>query len=384
MNNGWPKLPLGEALHQRACDVVVNAAESYRFAGVYCFGRGVFRGQQKLGNQFAYQRLTRLRSGDFVYPKLMSWEGAFGVVPQSCDGCVVSPECPVFELNPERISPKCLNFYFQLPRVWEEVSGGSTGTNVRRRRLHPSDFLRAKIPMPPLVEQRRVVARIEGVAAQIHEARILREEIDRDLHAMLAAAHRKIAALTPRKPLIEVAPLKRRPLTVDPEEAYPTVAVRSFGRGTFHREPLVGSAVTWQKAFLVKAGDILVSNIKAWEGALAVAKPEDDGRVGSHRYLTCVPVEGVATARFTCFYLLTPEGLHAVGEASPGSADRNRTLSAKAFMQIPVPVPPYADQLRFDALCREVDTLKRLQTETAAELDTLLPAILDRAFKGEL
>jgi hypothetical protein len=32
----------------------------------------------------------------------------------------------------------------------------------------------------------------------------------------------------------------------------------------------------------------------------------------------------------------------------------------------------------------EVVALKRLQTEAAAELDALLPAILDRAFKGEL
>ena len=31
-----------------------------------------------------------------------------------------------------------------------------------------------------------------------------------------------------------------------------------------------------------------------------------------------------------------------------------------------------------------VDVLKRLQAETAAKLDALLPAILDRAFKGEL
>jgi hypothetical protein len=30
-----------------------------------------------------------------------------------------------------------------------------------------------------------------------------------------------------------------------------------------------------------------------------------------------------------------------------------------------------------------VDALKRLQAETAQELDALLPAILDRAFKGE-
>ena len=33
---------------------------------------------------------------------------------------------------------------------------------------------------------------------------------------------------------------------------------------------------------------------------------------------------------------------------------------------------------------READALKRLQAETAAELDALLPAILNRAYKGEL
>jgi len=32
----------------------------------------------------------------------------------------------------------------------------------------------------------------------------------------------------------------------------------------------------------------------------------------------------------------------------------------------------------------KADRLKALQAQTAAELDALLPAILDRAFKGEL
>jgi type I restriction enzyme S subunit len=37
-----------------------------------------------------------------------------------------------------------------------------------------------------------------------------------------------------------------------------------------------------------------------------------------------------------------------------------------------------------DALQAEVDKLKALQAETAAELDALLPSILDKAFRGEL
>jgi type I restriction enzyme S subunit len=203
-------------------------------------------------------------------------------------------------------------------------------------------FLSLQISLHPLPEQRRNVARIEELAAQIHEASTLRGEGKNDLNALLAATHREIAASAPRRPLAEVVPFNRRPVSVDLDTIYPTVAVRSFGRGTFHRAPLIGSEVTWEKLFLVKAGDILVSNIK------------------------------------------DPEGLHEVGEASPGSADRNRTLSEKGLMRIPVPVPSYAEQTRFDALCREVDALKRLQTETAAELEALLPAIVDRTFKGEL
>lgn len=37
-----------------------------------------------------------------------------------------------------------------------------------------------------------------------------------------------------------------------------------------------------------------------------------------------------------------------------------------------------------DGLAGPVARLERLQTETAEELDALLPSILDKAFKGEL
>ena len=50
--------------------------------------------------------------------------------------------------------------------------------------------------------------------------------------------------------------------------------------------------------------------------------------------------------------------------------------------------PPLAEQRRIvanlDTLQAEVDRLKSLQSETAAELAALLPSLLDRAFKGEL
>src|ERR1035438_7074026 len=106
---------LRELVRLRRPDVEVQAQESYQFAGVYCFGRGVFRGDCKTGLDFAYSRLTTLRSGNFVYPKLMAWEGAFGVVPNECDGCVVSTEFPVFEIDETKVYHEVLDTFFRMP-----------------------------------------------------------------------------------------------------------------------------------------------------------------------------------------------------------------------------------------------------------------------------
>jgi type I restriction enzyme S subunit len=37
-----------------------------------------------------------------------------------------------------------------------------------------------------------------------------------------------------------------------------------------------------------------------------------------------------------------------------------------------------------DGLKAKVDALKQLQSQTRAEIDALLPSVLDKAFKGEL
>ncbi len=80
--------PMRDLVKLRHLDVQVQPTGTYQFAGVYSFGRGVFRTQRKLGADFAYTRLTTLRAGDFTYPKLMAWEGALGIVPPVCEGCV--------------------------------------------------------------------------------------------------------------------------------------------------------------------------------------------------------------------------------------------------------------------------------------------------------
>lgn len=384
MSVAWPLVALGEVIRLERRPVPVIADKHYAEIGIYCFGRGIFHKMPRSGLEVGNKDLFLIKEGDFILQVTFAWEGAVALASKAEDGMFGSTRFPTFRVDESRCYAPYLVYYFKTPVGREQLVKISPGSAGRNRVLSLKRIPEVLVPLPPLAEQKRIVARIEELAAKIEKALRLRKEIETQTHSLLASAYHRIADAAPRRPMAEVAPLDRRPVSVDIEKSYPQVSVRSFGRGSFHKPPLVGNEVTWQKPFLVKSGDILISNIKAWEGALAVALQEDDGRVASHRYLTCVPIAGVATSRFVCFHLLTPEGLHYVGEASPGSADRNRTLSTKSLLRIPIPVPSFEQQLWFDGLCRQVDSLKRLQVETAAELNAMLPSILDKAFKGNL
>jgi type I restriction enzyme S subunit len=196
----------------------------------------------------------------------------------------------------------------------------------------------------------------------------------------MEAAFRKVIAGTPRARMGDIAPLVRRPVPIEPEETYPELGVRSFGRGLFVKPDLTGAELTWQSLFRIEAGDLVFSNIKAWEGAFAVAEAEHHGKHGSHRYLTCVPDPDRATAAFLWFYLQSEEGLLQVSQASPGSADRNRTFATKRMAAIMVPAPSLDAQRWFDRLQAKVRAARTAQAEAAAHLDRLLPAMLHELF----
>jgi type I restriction enzyme S subunit len=66
----------------------------------------------------------------------------------------------------------------------------------------------------------------------------------------------------------------------------------------------------------------------------------------------------------------------------------NQNLVLKFIREFPMPAPPLQEQRRIvaylDDLQTQVDELTATQDATQAELDALLPSVLDQAFRGEL
>lgn len=174
----------------------------------------------------------------------------------------------------------------------------------------------------------------------------------------------------------DIASLRRTPVALDPGDEYREIGLRSFGNGIFHKEPVTGAALGTKRVFEIHPGDLVLSNVFAWEGAIGLASHAESGFIGSHRFMTYVVDPELADANYLRYYFLSDYGLEQVRRASPGSAGRNRTLGIDAFEAIRVSLPPVKEQRevarRLDHV-RAVSSEVRRQAAIAERMSSALP-----------
>ena len=333
------------------------------------------------GSAIKTKRQQICRAGEFIVAEIDAKLGGYGVVPKELEGAIVSSHYFLYEMDEKKLLRNYLHWYSKTKNFLDQINArGSTNYAA----IRPSNVLEYLIPLPPLKEQRRIVGQLDRLSELIEERRKTIASVDADMKILLSKAFERAIAGAPLRSMAEVAPLVRRPVSeIDLDKSYPELGVRSFGRGTFHKPALAGIEVGTKKLFRIEPGDLLFNIVFAWEGAVAIAQSEDEGRVGSHRFLTCVPVPGIATAHFLLFYFLTRRGLQQLSEASPGGAGRNRTLGLKKLEAIEVPVPSIALQRWFDNLQDKVSHVRGIRSAASIEIDALSLAVLQETFDSE-
>lgn len=152
----------------------------------------------------------------------------------------------------------------------------------------------------------------------------------------------------------DVLSLERRAINVDPAARYEEIGVRSFGKGIFHKEPVSGFDLGGKRVFRIQPGDLVISNVFAWEGAVASATPAEAGKIGSHRFMTFVPKDDRIDAGWAAWFFQSEPGLDLIRGASPGSAGRNRTLAIERFGNLEIPLLSLKEQRRVTATLDEL------------------------------
>ncbi len=385
MRPNWKIKKIGEFVKQSENSIALIPTETYSLLGMSLEGRGLFVREQKRGAEISSKSLNKVISGQFIYSRLFAWKGAFGFVKDDFEGCYASDEFPTFIVDETKADVKFLHYYFNQSKIWKKVEQYCIGvTKASRNRFKENFFLDFEINLPVLKEQNRIVSKIESVKQRIERVKKIRTEQSKDINNLLFSKYTNLIEAAEWLPMKEIAPIIRRNVKLNEESLYPELGIRCFGKGTFHKPALTGLEVATKKIFQIKQGDLVFSNVFAWEGGIAVAKEEDNDRYGSHRFISCVADKEKALEEFLCFHFLSPKGLEDINACSPGGAGRNKTLGLDKLMKIKIPVPDITLQEEFVELLHKVTAIKKQHTETDKELTELMPALLDKAFKGEL
>lgn len=382
LTKDWPKVRLGSVLTRSAETTELRPDVEYREITVRLWGKGVLERSRVIGAEIAGGRRFTARSGQFIASRIDARNGAMGIVPDSLDGAVVTNDFPLFNLNFDRLLPSYIGWLCRTNSFVELCKRASEGT-TNRVRLQENRFLALEIPLPPLAEQLRIVARIEELATQIQEVRILQDQVAAEIEALVISVHIQLSGKR-IKNIGQFLRLDEDKVAISPTEEYPQVGVRSFAGGLFPKAATHGTGTTYKSYNRLYDGAVVLSQVKGWEGAIAVCTSDLDGWFVSPEYRTfrCIPDE--ASSEYLATLFRTEWFWGRLKNATRGVGARRERTRPEQFMDIEIPIPDVERQKIGKHLFLEIGKLTPLQAQTATELDALLPSILDRAFKGEL
>lgn len=181
------------------------------------------------------------------------------------------------------------------------------------------------------------------------------------------------------------------PVDVNPDAEYPLAGVYSFGRGLFARGPLAGSETSYGSLNRLHARQLVVSRLKAFEGALAVVPEEFEGWHLSHEFPTFRCAEGELHPGYLAHLCRWPALWSMLARTSRGIGARRERVHVEQLLDLSVPVPPIEEQRRVAAhLDRTRTRSDRLSSALAdhpsdgmvRRLPDLIDAVLNRHAHG--
>lgn len=399
MSKTWPMVKLGEVLRQRKEFIIIDDLKPYKRPRVKLHAQGIVLRDEVEGAAIKTKKQQVCKAGEFLVAEIDAKVGGFGMVPESLDGSIVSSHYFLFVVDESKLLRSFLGFYIQT-RIFRDQVEAQGSTNYAA--IRPSHVLGYEIPLPPLSEQRRIVARIEELAAQIHEAKRLRKEAAEEAEGLIRAFAREAFGEFPNSDWLRLSEYvskiengkspatEGRPATGD-EWAVLKVGAVSFGFFDEGQNKALPASYIVPPQLEVKEGDFIMSRANTLElvGACALVRKTRSKLMLSDKSFRFV---------FNGKRRVYPEYMEKVLRSSAlrkqiesgasGTSPTMKNISKEKVLNLFLPNHTLPEQRRIvaelDALQAEVDGLKRLQAETSAELDALLPSILDRAFQGKL
>jgi type I restriction enzyme S subunit len=321
-----------------------------------------------------------IRPGDLVVSGINAYKGAVALYTGKESVCATI-HYGSYQVQSDRADKRFLWWLLRSSRFQEllaEHVPGGIKTELKAKRLLP-----IPIPLPPLTEQKRLVEQIDALAARIEEAKRLRQEANEGFAAFISSLHNHLAnGRTVR--ISEILELHEDRVPVEIGQEYPQIGVKGFGEGLFPRESLSAHQTTYKTFNRLYTGAVVLSQVKGWEGAIAVCPDDLAGRFASPEYRTFWSKPNLVLPEYLAAIVPTPWFWQQLSSLTRGVGARRERIRPELFLDMPLSMPSLKDQQAALLVFEQVHRARREQAMIPEKLNAMLPSILDRAFKGEL
>jgi len=283
------------------------------------------------------------------------------------------------------VIPEWIHYYIRQESFREEAARSMMGS-VGQQRVPKQFLVNAMIPLPPIHEQKRIVARLEELVSRAEEAKRLRRIAKEKTEKIMQAALYKVFSRA-KKEGWEWAKLGNENIAeIIMGQSPPSTTYNKEGKGLpfYQGKADFGELYPTPRIWCSKPNKI------AEQGDLLISVRAPVGPVNLCRERSCIgrglaairPRKHILNSFFLFYYLRSIENTW-IGKGSTFKAIKKRDLQ-----NLEIPLPPFEEQKRLasylDQVREAVDYLKRAQQRTEEQFEILVPAILAKAFKGGL
>lgn len=392
MSAGWNYAPIGEL-----CDLINGRA--FKPSDWVEEGLPIIRIQNLNDEAKPFNRFAGKVSGKHLVENgeiLLSWSGT----PGTSFGCFRWARGPgvlnqhIFKVLIED-SKIDGDFFINAvnSRLHEMIAQAHGGVGLRHITKGKLEAIR--LPVPPLEEQRRIVARIKECMERVEEIERLRSEANEEREALGPALYEAIEKNSEweERAVGELILNSRngRSIRQDNENSNGFVlslrSVHSVSLDVTSKKPINLSHALAQ-TYAIREGDVFVSrsNTRDLVGLSSVAVHCPERTIFPDLLIHLKVNEKVILPRYLAYSLRTQSARRQIRERAVGTSQSMVKISAQRLKEVKIPVPSIEEQRELISKLDEASEniqLMKLEAE-GCSISNLRDAILRRAFAGEL
>lgn len=298
---------------------------------------------------------------------------------QGCKGLV-----PSEKLNYEYL-------YYFLSRSKQLLNDMGSGATFKE--LSGSKLATVEIPLPPLVTQQKIVAKLDAIFAEIDKATATAEANAKNAEALFKSYLSKVLTANSEEwKTVSFGEVLVKTENINPEKepsrVFQYVDVSSISKELLKiSEPqrILGKDAPSRARKLIKKDDVLFATVRPTLRRIALVPEELDGEVCSTGYFV-LRSNGEILQKFIFYSLLRSEFMDVMEKIQTGAS--YPAVNDKQVLEQIISFPSLDVQrlkvTKLDSISEEVKKSFKSYTEKINEFTTLKQSILRKAFAGEL